>query len=98
MGMCYNDAGWQLPAKNSVFAITDKHALRLEKTFNRDVPRTPGIARSGNHIQYVTGQRFIMAFAREIYLQVCFARPHTLGIALVDCLIIPLDIRHQYTS
>ncbi len=43
MEMCYNDAGGQLPAKTIVFAITHKHALRLEETFNEMYPEHRGL-------------------------------------------------------
>lgn len=43
MEMCYKDAGGQLPAKTIVFAITHKHALRLEETFNEMYPEHRGL-------------------------------------------------------
>lgn len=43
MEMCYKDAGGQLPAKTIVFAITQKHALRLEETFNEMYPELKGL-------------------------------------------------------
>lgn len=43
MEMCYKDAGGQLPAKTIVFAITHKHALRLEEAFNEMYPEHRGL-------------------------------------------------------
>lgn len=43
MEMCYKDAGGQLPSKTIVFAITHKHALRLEETFNEMYPEHRGL-------------------------------------------------------
>lgn len=43
MEMCHKDAGGQLPAKSIVFAITHKHALRLEETFNEMYPEHKGL-------------------------------------------------------
>jgi type I restriction enzyme, R subunit len=43
MEMCYKDAGGQLPAKTIVFAITQKHALRLEEAFNAMYPEHKGL-------------------------------------------------------
>lgn len=43
MEMCYKDAGGQLPAKTILFAITHKHALRLEETFNEMYPEHKGL-------------------------------------------------------
>lgn len=43
MDMCYKDAGGQLPAKSIVFAITHKHALRLEESFNEMYPEHKGL-------------------------------------------------------
>jgi|CXWL01.1.fsa_nt_gi type I restriction enzyme R subunit len=43
MEMCHKDAGGQLPAKSIVFAITHKHALRLEETFNEMYPEHRGL-------------------------------------------------------
>lgn len=43
MEICYKDAGGQLPAKSIVFAITHKHALRLEETFNEMYPEHRGL-------------------------------------------------------
>ena len=43
MEMCHKDAGGQLPAKTIVFAITHKHALRLEETFNEMYPEHRGL-------------------------------------------------------
>jgi len=43
MEMCFKDAGGQLPAKTIVFAITHKHALRLEETFNELYPEHRGL-------------------------------------------------------
>lgn len=43
MDMCYKDAGGQLPAKSIVFAITHKHALRLEEAFNEMYPEHKGL-------------------------------------------------------
>lgn len=43
MEMSYKDAGGQLPAKSIVFAITHKHALRLEESFNEMYPEHKGL-------------------------------------------------------
>jgi len=43
MEMCHKDAGGQLPAKTIVFAITHKHALRLEEAFNEMYPEHKGL-------------------------------------------------------
>lgn len=43
MDVCHKDAGGQLPAKTIVFAITQKHALRLEETFNKMYPEHKGL-------------------------------------------------------
>lgn len=43
MEMSYKDAGGQLPAKTIVFAITQKHALRLEEAFNEMYPEHKGL-------------------------------------------------------
>ncbi len=42
MGMLHRDASGQLPAKTIVFAITQKHALRLEEAFNEMYPEHRG--------------------------------------------------------
>lgn len=42
MGMLHRDATGQLPAKTIVFAITQKHALRLEEAFNEMYPEHRG--------------------------------------------------------
>ncbi|MFM7859409.1 MAG: DUF559 domain-containing protein [Flammeovirgaceae bacterium] len=42
MGMLHCDASGQLPAKTIVFAITQKHALRLEEAFNEMYPEHRG--------------------------------------------------------
>ena len=43
MTMCHKDAGGSLPAKTIVFAITHKHALRLQDTFNEMYPQHKGV-------------------------------------------------------
>lgn len=43
MDVCHKDAGGQLPAKTIVFAITHKHALRLEEAFNQMYPEHKGL-------------------------------------------------------
>jgi type I restriction enzyme R subunit len=43
MAVCHKDAGGQLPAKTIVFAITHKHALRLEEAFNDMYPEHKGL-------------------------------------------------------
>ncbi len=43
MAVCHKDAGGQLPAKTIVFAITHKHALRLEEAFNEMYPEHKGL-------------------------------------------------------
>lgn len=42
MDVCHKDASGQLPAKTIVFAITQKHALRLEEAFNDMYPEHKG--------------------------------------------------------
>lgn len=42
MDVCHKDASGQLPAKTIVFAITQKHALRLEEAFNEMYPEHKG--------------------------------------------------------
>lgn len=42
MDVCYKDALRQLPAKTIVFAITQKHAFRLEEAFNEMYPEHKG--------------------------------------------------------
>ncbi|MBI4931837.1 MAG: DEAD/DEAH box helicase family protein [Bacteroidetes bacterium] len=42
MDVCHKDAGGQLPAKTIIFAITQKHAIRLEETFNEMYPEHKG--------------------------------------------------------
>lgn len=42
MDVCYKDQGGQLPAKTIIFAITQKHALRLEEAFNEMYPEYKG--------------------------------------------------------
>ncbi len=42
MDVCYKDAAGQLPAKTIVFAITQKHAFRLEEAFNEMYPEHKG--------------------------------------------------------
>ncbi|MFT3845679.1 MAG: hypothetical protein QM725_11545 [Lacibacter sp.] len=41
--MSYKNAGEQLPAKSIVFAITLKHALSLEESFNEIYPEHKGL-------------------------------------------------------
>lgn len=43
MEVCHKDASGQLPAKTIVFAITHKHALRLEEAFNQMYPEHRGL-------------------------------------------------------
>lgn len=43
MDVCHKDASGQLPAKTILFAITQKHAFRLEETFNEMYPEHKGI-------------------------------------------------------
>ncbi len=43
INVCHKDAGGQLPAKTIVFAITHKHALRLEEAFNEMYPEHKGL-------------------------------------------------------
>lgn len=43
MNVCLKDAGGSLPAKTIVFAITHKHALRLETAFNAMYPEHRGL-------------------------------------------------------
>ncbi len=43
MDVCYKDATGQLPAKTIVFAITQKHAFRLEEAFNEMYPEHKGL-------------------------------------------------------
>ncbi len=42
MDVCYKDSLGQLPAKTIVFAITQKHAFRLEEAFNEMYPEHKG--------------------------------------------------------
>lgn len=42
MDVCHKDSTGQLPAKTIVFAITQKHALRLEEAFNEMYPEHKG--------------------------------------------------------
>lgn len=42
MGMLHRDSSGQLPAKTIVFAMTQKHALRLEEAFNEMYPEHRG--------------------------------------------------------
>lgn len=42
MDVCHKDASGQLPAKTIVFAITQKHALRLEEAFSDMYPEHKG--------------------------------------------------------
>ena len=43
INVCHKDAGGQLPAKSIIFAITHKHALRLEEAFNEMYPEHKGL-------------------------------------------------------
>ncbi len=45
MDVVYKDASGQYPGKTIVFAMTQKHALRLEEAFNQVFPQFPGMAR-----------------------------------------------------
>ncbi|GCE16752.1 type I restriction endonuclease subunit R [Dictyobacter kobayashii] len=42
---CYKDESGQIPGKTIVFAMTQKHALRLEETFNEMFPQYPNMVR-----------------------------------------------------
>ena len=46
---CYKDASGQLPGKTIIFAMTQKHALRLEEVFNEMFPQYPGLVRVITH-------------------------------------------------
>lgn len=57
MDVCHKDSSGQLPAKTIVFAITQKHAMRLEEAFNQMYPEhkgqlarviTSGVERAGD--------------------------------------------------
>lgn len=43
MDICYKDATGQLPAKTIIFAITHKHAIRIEEAFNQMYPEHRGL-------------------------------------------------------
>ncbi|HYV94985.1 MAG TPA: DEAD/DEAH box helicase family protein [Chitinophagales bacterium] len=43
MDVCYKDASGQLPAKTILFAVTHKHAMRLQETFNEMYPEHRGL-------------------------------------------------------
>lgn len=43
MAVCHKDATGQLPAKTIVFAVTQKHAIRLEEAFNKMYPEHKGM-------------------------------------------------------
>lgn len=43
MDICHKDATGSLPAKSIIFAITHKHAIRLEETFNEMYPEHKGL-------------------------------------------------------
>ena len=45
MEVVYKDASGQYPGKTIIFAMTQKHALRLEEAFNQVFPQFPGMAR-----------------------------------------------------
>ena len=42
---CYKDQSGQLPGKTIVFAMTQKHALRLAEVFEEMFPQFPGLTR-----------------------------------------------------
>jgi len=43
MDVCHKDESGQLPAKTIVFAVTHKHAIRLEEAFNKMYPEHKGL-------------------------------------------------------
>src|SRR4030095_10895789 len=43
MDVCYKDASGQLPAKTIIFAVTHKHAMRLQEAFNDMYPEHRGL-------------------------------------------------------
>jgi type I site-specific restriction endonuclease len=43
MDVCFKDATGQLPAKTIVFAVTHKHAMRLQEAFNEMYPEHRGL-------------------------------------------------------
>lgn len=43
LDVCHKDAGGQQPAKTIIFAITQKHAFRLEEAFNQMYPEHKGL-------------------------------------------------------
>jgi type I restriction enzyme R subunit len=43
MAVCYKDASGQLPAKTIIFAVTHKHAMRLQEAFNDMYPEHRGL-------------------------------------------------------
>ena len=64
MEVVYKDASGQYPGKTIVFAMTQKHALRLEEAFNQVFPQFPGMARV---ITYKSNYRstYLKAFKKE---------------------------------
>jgi type I restriction enzyme R subunit len=64
MDVVYKDSSGQYPGKTIVFAMTQKHALRLEEAFNQVFPQFPGMARV---ITYKSNYRstYLKAFKKE---------------------------------
>jgi type I restriction enzyme R subunit len=64
MDVVYNDSSGQYPGKTIVFAMTQKHALRLEEAFNQVFPQFPGMA---HVITYKSNYRdtYLKAFKKE---------------------------------
>jgi type I restriction enzyme, R subunit len=49
MDVCYKDQSGQLPGKTILFAMTQKHALRLAKVFEEMFPNFPGLVQVITH-------------------------------------------------
>jgi type I restriction enzyme R subunit len=64
MDVVYKDCSGQYPGKTIVFAMTQKHALRLEEAFNQVFPQFPGMA---HVITYKSNYRdtYLKAFKKE---------------------------------
>jgi type I restriction enzyme R subunit len=64
MDVCLKDASGQLPGKTIVFAMTQKHALRLQAAFDEMYPQFPELAKVITHKSEYRGT-LVDAFKKE---------------------------------